>query len=393
MPRPIKQTAGRAESTARSPGASRMACQPMCWAACWESIRVRVGVFLLAARFPGQSDDEVLAATVQAAVAAERAGFDDVWLAEHHFMSYGICPSAVTLAGYVLGRTGRVGVGTAVSVLSAWHPVALAEQAALLDQVSGGRFLLGVGRGGPWLELEVFGTGLERYERGFAEGLDLLLAALSRDRVGAAGEFFRFREVPVVPRPRTRPHPPVVVAATSAATADLAAARGLPVLLGLHADDDGKRDMMDSYAAAAAWHGVTPAGGHVAAVVAQVADTRTEARSLLRDRLPRWLGPGLAGYVPVDGRPRPARDPGAYAEWLCRVHPVGTAADCAESMAATARRTGIGHLICMVEGSGDPAAVQENIARLGAEVLPFLPGRAGTPLAPGAGPGGRPAGG
>ena len=74
--------------------------------------------------------------------------------------------------------------------------------------------------------------GWERYERGFAEGLDLLLAALSRDRVGAAGEFFRFREVPVVPRPRTRPHPPVVVAATSAATADLAAARGLQVLLG-----------------------------------------------------------------------------------------------------------------------------------------------------------------
>ena len=68
-------------------------------------------MFLLAARFPGQSDDEVLAATVQAAVAAERAGFDDVWLAEHHFMSYGICPSAVTLAGYVLGQTRRVDRG------------------------------------------------------------------------------------------------------------------------------------------------------------------------------------------------------------------------------------------------------------------------------------------
>jgi alkanesulfonate monooxygenase SsuD/methylene tetrahydromethanopterin reductase-like flavin-dependent oxidoreductase (luciferase family) len=354
---------------------------------------MRVGVFLLAARFPGRSDDEVLTATVQAAVAAERAGFDDVWLAEHHFTSYGICPSAVTLAGYVLGQTGRVDVGTAVSVLSAWHPVALAEQAALLDQVSGGRFRLGVGRGGPWLELEVFGTGLERYERGFAEGLDVLLAALSRDRVGAAGEFFRFREVPVVPRPRTRPHPPVVVAATSPATAELAAARGLPVLLGLHADDEGKRGMMDIYAAAAARHGVAPAGGHVAAVVAQVGDSRAEARRLLRERLPRWLGPGLAGYVPVDGRARPARDPDAYAEWLCRVHPVGTAADCAGAMAETARRTGIGHLVCMVEGSGDPAAVRENIARLGAEVLPGLPGRDGAPSAPGAGAGAGPAGG
>jgi alkanesulfonate monooxygenase SsuD/methylene tetrahydromethanopterin reductase-like flavin-dependent oxidoreductase (luciferase family) len=74
-------------------------------------------VFLLAARIPGQSDDEVLTAAVQATVAAERAGFDDVWLAERHFMAYGICPSAVTRAGYVPGQTERVDVGTAVSVL------------------------------------------------------------------------------------------------------------------------------------------------------------------------------------------------------------------------------------------------------------------------------------
>jgi alkanesulfonate monooxygenase SsuD/methylene tetrahydromethanopterin reductase-like flavin-dependent oxidoreductase (luciferase family) len=352
---------------------------------------MRVGVFLLAARFPGQPDEQVLTAAVQAAVAAERAGFDDVWLAEHHFMSYGICPSAVTLAGYLLGATRRVDVGTAVSVLSAWHPVALAEQAALLDQVSAGRFRLGVGRGGPWLELEVFGTGLDRYERGFAEGLDLLLAALSRDRVAAAGEFFNFREVAVVPRPRTRPHPPVVVAATSPATAGLAAARGLPMLLGLHTGDDGKRDIIDRYTAAAAQHGVRPAGGHVAAVVAQVADSRAEARRVLRSQLPRWLGPGLAGYIPADGRPRPARDPDAYAQLLCRIHPVGTAADCAQAMAATTRRTGIEHLICMVEGSGDPAAVQENIARLGAEVLPRLPGRDNQPPPPGASAAAQPA--
>jgi alkanesulfonate monooxygenase SsuD/methylene tetrahydromethanopterin reductase-like flavin-dependent oxidoreductase (luciferase family) len=333
---------------------------------------LRVGVFLLAARFLGQSDEQVLATTVEAAAAAERAGFDDVWLAEHHFMSYGICPSAVTLAAYVLGSTRRVGVGTAVSTLSTWHPVALAEQAALLDQVSAGRFRLGVGRGGPWVDLEVFATGLDRYESGFAEALDLLLAALSGGPVGAAGRFFAFREVPVVPRSFTRPYPPVVVAATSPATAGLAAARGLPVLLGMHLDDVGKRDMMEHYAAAAQGEA---AGGHMAAVVAQVGDTRREAQRLLRTSLPRWLGPGLAGYVPVDGRQRAARDPVGYAELLCRIHPVGTADECAEVMATTVLRTGIGHLICMVEGSGERSAVLENIARLGAEVLPLLPGR------------------
>lgn len=58
-----------------------------------------------------------------------------------------------------------------------------------------------------------------------------------------------------------------------------------------------------------------------------------------------------------------------------QAHPVGTAADCAVGMTATARRTGIDHLICMVEGSDDPAAVRQNIARLDAEIAPRLPGQ------------------
>jgi SAM-dependent methyltransferase len=93
----------------------------------------------------------------------------------------------------------------------------------------------------------------------------------------------------------------------------------------------------------------------------------------------RWLGPGLAGYRPVEGRPRPARDPHAYAELLCRIHPVGTVGDCAESMAATVETTGVRHLLRMAEGGGDPARTVENITRLGAEVLPVLRRRFGCP--------------
>ena len=108
---------------------------------------MRFGAFLLAPRYPKQDVGTPLDASLAAAVAAEDAGFDDVWIAEHHFMSYGVCPSAVTMAGFLLGATRRITVGTAVSVLSTQHPVALAEQAALLDRLSGGRFVLGVGRG------------------------------------------------------------------------------------------------------------------------------------------------------------------------------------------------------------------------------------------------------
>jgi alkanesulfonate monooxygenase SsuD/methylene tetrahydromethanopterin reductase-like flavin-dependent oxidoreductase (luciferase family) len=322
---------------------------------------VRIGLFLVAAQFPGQTHTEVLRRTVDAAVTAEEAGFDGVWLAEHHFMSYGVCPSAATLAAYVLGRTSRIAGGTAVSVLSTQHPVALAEQAALLDQVGGGRFRLGVGRGGPWVDLEVFGTGVDRYESGFAESLDLLLAALRRDRIEGT-ERFPFREVPVVPRPLTGP--PVVVACTSPGTARIAARRGLPMLLGMHADDQEKRAMVERYG---------PGGpGHMAAGVAYVADTRAEARRVLRTQMPRWLGPGLAGYVTVDGRPRSPRDPGEYAALLCGIHPVGTADDCVATLEATAERTGIEHFVLLAEGAGDPARTRENILRLGAEVLPRL---------------------
>lgn len=106
---------------------------------------MRVGTFVLAAQFPGQGQGEALHRAVRSAEVAEEAGLDAVWLAEHHFVPYGVCPSAVTLAALLLGRTRRIRVGTAVSVLPSAHPVALGEQAALLHLTSGGRFSLGVG--------------------------------------------------------------------------------------------------------------------------------------------------------------------------------------------------------------------------------------------------------
>ncbi|HEX4100572.1 MAG: LLM class flavin-dependent oxidoreductase [Pseudonocardiaceae bacterium] len=328
---------------------------------------MRFGVFLLAAQFPGQDHTTVLESTVAAAVAAEEAGFDDVWVAEHHFMSYGICPSAITLAGYLLGATRRVAVGTAVSVLSTQHPVALAEQAVLLDQVSGGRLRLGVGRGGPWIDLEVFGTGLHRYQHGFPESLDLLLAALTGPRLAASGAHFRFSDVDIVPRPRTPPHPEVILAATTAATVELAAQRGLPLLLGMHASDADKAALIDHYNQVA-----TRPLGHLAAALAYVADSQHEAMATMRTCLPRWLGPGLAGYRRADGAPHHPRDPTEYTELLCRLHPVGTPEHCLDKLRTTAQRTGIGHLILLVEGTGDRARTLENITRLGAEVLPSL---------------------
>jgi alkanesulfonate monooxygenase SsuD/methylene tetrahydromethanopterin reductase-like flavin-dependent oxidoreductase (luciferase family) len=334
---------------------------------------VKLGTFLLAGQFPGQSQANALLAAVDYALACERAGFHSVWMAEHHFISYGVCPSATVFAAHVLGRTRRVQVGTAVAILSNRHPVALAEETALLDHLSGGRFHLGVGRGGPWVDLEVFGTGLARYEHGFAEALDLLVRWLTNERVAGTGQFFDFREVAVVPRPVTRPRPAVTVAATSPETAVLAAARGLPLLLGMHMDDAQKATMLDRYAEAAACHGHDPTQvHHLAAVLAYVADSKREALAHMRAALPHWLEQGVGEYVCITPGGRRSRDLRAYAEHLLAIHPVGTAEECTERLIMTAERTGIRHFLLMVEGAGTRRRTLDNIARLGAQVLACL---------------------
>ncbi|MFC5029715.1 LLM class flavin-dependent oxidoreductase [Streptomyces sp. So13.3] len=341
---------------------------------------MRVGTFVLAAQFPGQGQGEVLHRAVRSAELAESAGLDAVWLAEHHFVPYGVCPSAVTLAAFLLGRTSTIGVGTAVSVLPTAHPVALGEQAALLHIASGGRFTLGVGRGGPWVDLEVFGAGIEAFEHGFPESLDLLMRWLREPRVGADGPRYAFREVPVVPRPDEldEPGPPVVVACTSPNSVRLAAERGLPMLLGMHCGDEEKAGMVELWQLTARAAGLSPevvaaAGAeHVSAGVVQIADSREDAVEALVKAMPGWLQRGLAAHQTVDGSARAMRNPLSYTELLCDLHPVGTAQLCADRLAATSERTGITRFALLVEGSGDLAVTEENVMRLGSDVLPQL---------------------
>jgi alkanesulfonate monooxygenase SsuD/methylene tetrahydromethanopterin reductase-like flavin-dependent oxidoreductase (luciferase family) len=341
---------------------------------------MHVGSFVLAAQFPGQGQGEALHRAVRSAEVAEEAGLDAVWLAEHHFVPYGTCPSAITLAALLLGRTRRIRVGTAVSVLPTTHPVTLGEQAALLHLTSGGRFSLGVGRGGPWVDLEVFGTGLQAYESGFPESLDLLVRWLREPSVGAAGERFRFREVTVVPRPSEAlteaSGPEVVVACTSPASVRMAAERGLPMLLGMHVGDEEKAEMVALWRRSAQAAGRSPeeilGAAHVSAGVCQIADRRTDAVETLTKAMPGWLRQGLGAHVTVDGRERQMRDPLAYTELLCGLHPVGTPRLCADRLAATAERTGVSRFALLTEGSGDLAATEENIRRLGGDVIPQL---------------------
>src|SRR6202521_2906431 len=139
----------------------------------------------------------------------DREGYDAVWLAEHHFSSFSVCPSVHMMGAVAAARTERLRIGTGVSLAPFYHPLRLAEEVALLDQVSGGRVNWGAGRGFARVEFENFGVPPEESTSRFRETVEIVLRAWTEERLSFAGAHFRFDGVEVLPKPMQLPHPPV----------------------------------------------------------------------------------------------------------------------------------------------------------------------------------------
>src|SRR5437870_13587591 len=110
--------------------------------------RMEFGLFFLMQRDEAWSEQSVYDSGLAQMLAAETLGYSSVWIAEHHFNDYGLCPAPQVLASFVAARTKTLRLGMGVSLLPLHHPVVLAEELAVLDVVSGGRLDVGIGRGG-----------------------------------------------------------------------------------------------------------------------------------------------------------------------------------------------------------------------------------------------------
>ena len=180
---------------------------------------------------------------------AEELGFDFVLVAEHHFSNYGMSPAPLLQALAIAERTRRLQIATAVLVLPEWQPLRLAEEVAVLDNLTGGRFACGIGRGYQPHEMSRFGVALEESRVRFNETLDVLIRAWTCDESFTYdGEFVTVPHPTVVwPKPYQKPHPPLWIAGTSAETMRLAAERDIvPITTGFV----GARGIRD---AAAVW--------------------------------------------------------------------------------------------------------------------------------------------
>ena len=159
-------------------------------------------------------------------VLAEQWGYDVAWFTEHHFVDDGYLPSWVPVAGAVLGRTSRLRVSTDIAILPFYNPLRLAEDVAVLDNLSGGRIELGVGIGYAPHEFAAFGIPVSRRVSLMEEGLDLLKLAWSGERFSYHGKRYHLDDVKVTPRPVQAGGPPLWIAAMTEAGAKRAARHG-----------------------------------------------------------------------------------------------------------------------------------------------------------------------
>src|SRR6516165_10670642 len=164
----------------------------------------------------------------------DRTGYDAVWLAEHHFSSFSVCPSVHMMGTMAAARTRRLRIGTAVSLAPFYNPLRLAEEVALLDVLSGGRVNWGAGRGFERSEFEAFGIAGEESVSRFHETVDIVLKAWTNEKLSYEGKYYHYDSVEVLPKPLQAPHPPTWMAASSMTAIEWAATNGFSILMDPH---------------------------------------------------------------------------------------------------------------------------------------------------------------
>jgi alkanesulfonate monooxygenase SsuD/methylene tetrahydromethanopterin reductase-like flavin-dependent oxidoreductase (luciferase family) len=231
------------------------------------------------------------------AVEAEALGFRSSFLVEHHFTGWNQVSATLMLQTALAMRTTTLRLGTAVIVLP-WHnPVLLAEQAATLDLISGGRLDFGVGRGYRHNEFAGFRIPPEEAEPRFEESIEVMTKAfVSRERFSHRGKFWQFDDIVVEPPPAQRPHPPFWVAAGSEASIRRAAKRGFNLILDQYASPEALGQRIALYRR----EGM--ANGRVAvARQAYVANDRSDAEAALQ-RQAEWNKRTVAVSRAPDGK-------------------------------------------------------------------------------------------
>jgi len=179
----------------------------------------------------GVPHDQAYAEMLDQIALAETLGFEECWFAEHHFTDYSVLPSPNLMIAAALQRTTRMRFGNYVNVLPFHHPLRLAAEVAMLDNLAQGRFDFGIGKGVRPGEFVKLGLSFDEASAMTDEAIEILLTLWTRDTASHEGRYWRFPELSLRPRVFQRPHPPLHMVASRPASAARVGARGWPVAM------------------------------------------------------------------------------------------------------------------------------------------------------------------
>lgn len=268
---------------------------------------MKVGLMFLFSEFGKIPQKQVFDEVLEEIGYAEELGFDSVWLPEHHFATPGLLGNPLTLAAAIGQRTRRIKIGIAAIVLPFQHPLRTAEDAALVDVLSNGRLLLGVGRGWQVPEFQAFQIDQTKSRAMFVEALEVIMRAWTEDGFSHNGQFWRFKDVTIFPKPVQQPHPPIYWTVVTPGSYELAGRMGYPIIrslnfVSLNTVEEGTR----LYEAQLKQADKKLADFDLPLTIkVYVAPTDKEAE---RDAAPnaKWFYRALSNFLPgAPGRPRP----------------------------------------------------------------------------------------
>nr|ADH04656.1 TugE [Chondromyces crocatus] len=178
-----------------------------------------------------RTDLDVYGNELRLADLAEPLGFDSIWGVEHHFTNHTICPDVLQYLTYLAARTQRIQLGSMVVVLPWHHPMRVAEQVMMLDHMSGGRVILGIGRGLGRIEFEGLGVRQEDSRETFNEAAQMILQGLERGYCEFDGKFVKQARRDIRPRPFKTFRGRTYAAAVSPESAPILARLGIGMLI------------------------------------------------------------------------------------------------------------------------------------------------------------------
>ncbi|HVN88528.1 MAG TPA: LLM class flavin-dependent oxidoreductase [Candidatus Binataceae bacterium] len=236
-----------------------------------------------------QKLETVYARALQRIEIMDRGGYDAVWLTEHHFSDYSVCPSIPVMGAHAAARTKNLRIGAGVTLAGFYHPLRLAEEIALLDILSGGRVNWGAGRGFDTREFKTFGVPIEESTARFHEVVDIVVKAWKNERLTYKGKYFSFEDVEVLPKPLQQPTPPIWMASGSKEALAWAASKGYSVLMSPHATHTESKENWEYYSDQLAANGYTIEGRDIpTARLLAIAPTDREAAEVAREGA-QWL--------------------------------------------------------------------------------------------------------